>query len=197
MLLPVSFCLFFALLFFFLKDYFRVHFHFPFSFSLLIPLITFLVYINDLLIGLFRDKAELKKFTGAGITKIILEFGLSVILVVFFSMRWQGRLTGILVSYVLLGCYAFWYFYKCGYLSGKIQKKYLKAELIYAIPIVIMQISIFALNTSDKFILARISKSNEEVGIYGVASTFGAIIIIFCTAYLTYLFPTLYKKLID
>lgn len=195
MVLPVAVFLVSSVLFFLFKDFLREHYQFPYSFSLLIPLVTFLVYINDLLIGLFRDKTELRKFAGAGLVKVILEFGLSVVLVVFFAMHWRGRVIGIVVSYSILGIYAFWYFYKCGYLSGRVMKKYLKAEIIYAIPIIIMQVSIFALNTADKFILAKISSSHEEVGIYGVACILGSVIIIFSTAYLTYLFPNIYKTL--
>jgi O-antigen/teichoic acid export membrane protein len=108
--------------------------------------------------------------------------------VVFFAMRWQGRLIGIVVSYTLLSIYAFWYFYQCGYLLVKFSKKYIQSELIYAIPIVIMQMSIFSLNTADKFILAKISNSRSEVGIYSIACILGSMIVIFSTAYLTYLF---------
>ncbi len=195
MILPVSVFIISAITFFLLKDFFKVHYQFPYSFSLLIPLVTFLVYINDLFVGLLRDKSELRKYAAAGITKVVLEFGLSVVLVVFFAMRWEGRITGIIVSYVLLGLYAFWYFYKNGYLSGKIQAKYIKEELIFAVPVIAMSVAIFALNTADKFILAKLSKSNEEVGIYGVACSLGSIIIIFSSAYLTYLLPKLYKML--
>ena len=80
------------------RDYFKVHYDFPYIFAILIPLITFLTYINEQLVLLIRMNGELRKFAFAGIAKIILEFGLSVVLVVYFAMHWEGRLTGILVS---------------------------------------------------------------------------------------------------
>lgn len=176
------------------REYFKVNYGFPYIFAILIPLITFLTYINEQLILLIRVNGELKKFALTGIAKIVLEFGLSVVLVVFFAMHWQGRLTGIVVSYSLLGIYAFYYFYKKGYLSGKIYKQYIKSELIYAIPIVVMQISIFSLNTSDKFFLAHF-KTNEVVGIYAVACIFASIISLLSAAYLNYLGPSVYEAL--
>jgi O-antigen/teichoic acid export membrane protein len=168
---------------------------FPPMFMLLIPLITFLTFINEQLTGLMRVNNELKKYTLAGVARIVLEFGLSVVLVVFFAMRWQGRLTGIVAAYGLLGLYSFWYFYKKGYLSGTIKMEYIKSELVYAVPILAMQVSIFSLNTADKFILANFSGDNSVVGIYSVACTFVSVITIFCSAYLAYLFPSIYQTL--
>jgi O-antigen/teichoic acid export membrane protein len=195
MLLPVSVLLLSGIAFFVCRHWLGNVYGFPLSFALLIPLITFLTYINEQLTTLMRMNNELRKFAGTGLAKIVLEFGLSVVLVVFFAMRWEGRLTGIVVSYVLLGIYAFWYFYKKGYLSGAFRWEYIKAELIFAVPTLAMQVSIFSLNTADKFMLAHFSDSNEVVGIYGVTGTFVTVIIIFCSAYLAYLFPSLYQLL--
>ncbi|MDQ6755636.1 MAG: oligosaccharide flippase family protein [Bacteroidota bacterium] len=180
--------------FFLLKDYLKAVYGFPYIFFFLIPLITFLNYISEQLTVLMRVNHELKSFARVELAKIILEFGLSVILVVFFAMRWKGRLTGIVISYSLLGVYAFYYFYKKGYLGGILNKQYIKNELLFAVPVIAMQVSIFCLNTSDKFFLARF-QSNEAVGIYGVACTFAAVISMFCYAYLSYLSPSIYKEL--
>jgi hypothetical protein len=38
---------------------------------------------------------------------------------------------GITVSYVLVGAYGLYYFYRNGYLGGRIQLQRWKAELIY------------------------------------------------------------------
>jgi O-antigen/teichoic acid export membrane protein len=195
LLLPVGVLLLSGIAFFLCRNWLGSVYGFPLSFALLIPLITFLTYINEQLTTLMRLNNELRKFTGAGLAKIVMEFGLSVVLVVFFAMRWQGRLTGIVVSYVVLGGYAFYYFYKKGYLSGTFRREYIKAELIYAVPTLAMQMSIFSLNTADKFMLAHFSGSNEVVGIYGVTGTFVSVIIIFCSAYLAYLFPSVYQAL--
>lgn len=194
-LIPPVITFFLSLLvFFLLKDYLKVTYGFPYIFLFIIPFITFLNYIIEQLTVLMRVNNELKTFTRVELTKIILEFGLSVILVVYFAMRWKGRLTGIGISYTVLGVYAFYYFYKRGYLSGKVNIQYIKNELLFAVPVVAMQASIFFLNTSDKFFLARFW-GNEVVGIYGVACTFAAIISVFCYAYLSYLSPSIYQAL--
>lgn len=58
-----------------------------------------------------------------------------------------------------------------------------------------MQLSIFCLNSSDKFILADFSGDNAVVGIYGIACAFATVVIIFSGSYLGYLFPDIYKTL--
>lgn len=182
------------LAFWIFRDYFKTTYGFPYYFAILIPLITFLTYINEQLILLIRVNGELKKFAYTGIAKIFLEFGLSVLLVVVFAMHWYGRVTGILVSYTLLAIYAFYYFYKKGYLSGRIFKGYIKSEIVYAVPIIIMQIGIFALSTSDKFFLSHF-QNNEVVGVYSVACIFASIISLLSVSYLNYLGPTVYQAL--
>lgn len=177
------------------RNQLRINYGFPFIFIILIPLVTFFNFINEQLIVLQRSNNELRKYAVTGLAKMFLEFGLSIVLVVFFAMHWQGRLIGIVASYLILGAYAFYYFKQKGYLSGFFSKKYIKSELIYAIPVAAMQLSIFSLNSSDKFILADNFNNNEVVGIYGIACTFATVIIIFSSAYLNYLFPVIYKSL--
>jgi O-antigen/teichoic acid export membrane protein len=180
--------------FFILREQLKSTFGFPYIFFLLIPAITFLNYISEQLTVLMRVNNELKNFARIELVKILLEFGLSVALVVFFAMRWKGRIAGITISYSVIGLYAFRYFYKKGYLSGKLDLRYIKNELLFAIPVVIMQVSIFCLNTADKFFLAKFT-THEVVGVYGVACIFATVITVFSSAYLSYLSPSIYQEL--
>ncbi|MEO8768519.1 MAG: polysaccharide biosynthesis C-terminal domain-containing protein [Ferruginibacter sp.] len=169
---------------------------FPTKFVWLIPAVTFLIFCNEQLLGLARDNNEPQVYLKANITKTILEFGLSFILVVYFAMRWEGRIQGIFISYLITGMYAFYYFNKKGYLFGRIQKKYLYSELLYAVPIMALQASIFAMNSSDKFFLSSFSADkNETVGIYSIACVFAAVVNILSMALLQYIFPKIYAML--
>ena len=77
-----------------------------------------------------------------------------------------------------------------------VKKKYIIAELIYAVPIIAMQASIFSMNSSDKFFLSNFTNDNNEtVGIYSVGCIFASIIIVLCTALLQYIFPKIYTLL--
>ena len=180
--------------FFFLRDYLQSAFGFPYLFFILVPLITFLNFLSEMLTVMMRVNQELRNFARVEMVKILLEFGLSIALVVFFAMRWKGRLVGITVSYTFIGIYAFYYFRRKGYLSGKFDLRHIKNELLFAIPVILMQVSIFCLNTADKFFLAKF-QGHETVGIYGVACIFATVITVFASAYLSYLSPVIYREL--
>ena len=91
-----------TLIFFFAAgDYLKATYGFPSSFFVLIPLLTFLAYFNDHLITLFISTKDLKKFIVATLLKIGVEFGLSVVLVVFFydALERETNWNGCLGSY--------------------------------------------------------------------------------------------------
>ncbi|MFT3909273.1 MAG: polysaccharide biosynthesis C-terminal domain-containing protein [Ferruginibacter sp.] len=194
--MPVAVMLFSTGILFLCRHFMQETYGLPPMFVWLIPVVTFLIFCNEQLLGLARDNNEPFVYLKANVTKTILEFGLSFILVVYFALRWEGRIQGILISYLITGMYAFYYFNKKGYLFGKIQKKYLRSELIYAVPIIALQASIFAMNSSDKFFLSSFAADkNETVGIYSIACVFAAVINIFSMAILQYIFPKIYAML--
>jgi len=169
---------------------------FPEPFIWLIPFITFLTFCHEQFFGLVRNNQKPGIYFRANLLKIMLELGLSVLLVVVFALRWQGRLSGIIFAYAVISFCGFVYMYKQGYLFGKVRKSFIRNELIYALPIMLMQISIFCMGSSDKFFLsAHTTDNNETVGIYSIATTFGSIIIVLSSALLQYVFPRIYQQL--
>ncbi len=194
--MPVLIMLFSFIVLFISKDFLQRTYGFPYMFVWLIPVITFLTFCNEQLLSLARNNNEPAVFLKANISKTILELGLSFVLVVAFAWRWEGRIAGILVAYTLVGIYAFYYFIKKGYLFGSIKKKHIINELIYAVPIIAMQASIFSMSSSDKFFLSYFTNDNNEtVGIYSIGCVFASIIIVLCTALLQYVFPKIYTLL--
>ena len=195
-IMPIAVTLFSIMVLFLFRNQLQNSYGFPYLFAWLIPLITFLTFCNEQFLSLIRNNNEPMVYLKANVSKTILDMGVSFLLVVIFAWRWEGRVAGILVSYLLLTLYAFYYFKKRGYLFGSIKKEHITSELIYAVPIIAMQVSIFCMSSSDKFFLSAFTHDhNETVGIYSVASIFGSIIIVFCTALLQYVFPKIYAEL--
>ena len=169
---------------------------FPVSFVWIIPLIVFFNFCNEHLVNLIRNNNETGNFLRVNVARTVLEISLSVILVVYFAWRWQGRVAGILAAYSFVFLYAAYYFRKKNYLFGKVSRSRIWHEVQYAGPVIIMQVSIFCLSSSDKFFLSAFtSDENETVGIYSIAAIFASVITIFCTAVLHYFFPRIYKHL--
>ena len=183
-----------VLVLFLFRNQFKSAYSFPVSFVFVIPFLTLLFFFTEQLLSLIRNNDEPVKYFKADLLRLIIEASLSIILVVSFGWRWKGRVAGIIIANLVLCFVAFSYFKKKGYLFGKVRKKYLKAELLYGFPIIIMQCSIFCLSSSDKFFLSYFT-DNTAVGIYSYACVFAAIITIICSAILNYVTPKIYKCL--
>jgi len=183
-----------GLILFLFRNQLKSAYGFPLSFVLVIPFLTLLFFITEQLLSLIRNNDEPIKYFKADFLRLIIEASLSIIFVVNFGWRWKGRVAGIIIANLVLCVLAFSYFKKKGYLFGKIRKKYLKAELLYGFPIIVMQCSIFFLSSSDKFFLSYFT-NNTAVGIYSYACVFAAIITIICSAILNYVTPKIYMCL--
>lgn len=169
-------------------------YHFPASFAFIIPIIAFFTFCNELFVTLIRNNDEPNTYLKMSLLRLVIEASLSVLLVVNFAMRWEGRVIAMISACVVLFLAAFFYFKEKRYIFGKIKKNYLKGELKYAIPIIIFQGGSFCLFSSDKFFLSYYA-GNVDVGIYGYACTFCAILSIGCTAVLHYILPKIYEQL--
>lgn len=192
LVLPVFIALICMGVLFFYRDFFLQKIGFSYELTCLVPILALLIFCNEQLLGLIRNNNEPWYFLGVCVSKTVIELGLAVSLIIFFQYHWHGRVIGILASYVLLTCFAFAYFFKKGYLGGKIRKEYLKSELMYALPIIMLQLSIFVMSSSDKFFLAN---DREIVGIYGVACTFSSVILILSSGLIQYIFPKIFSLL--
>ena len=183
---------------FIFKDSLQATYGFPPSFVWIIPLIVFFTFCYEHLTNLIRNNNEPNKFLFVNLTKTFIELSLSVVLVVFFAWRWQGRLVGIFSAAAFAAMYAFYYFVRNGYLFGEVKKQFIYNELLYALPIIVMQASLFCLNASDKFFLAHFTNDNNAtVGVYSVAYTVASVVLIFSTALLQYIYPKIYGFLAE
>lgn len=182
-----------AILYFF-KNELKTLYHFPPSFVFIIPVIAFFTFCYEILVILIRSNDEPVTYLKVSLLRLGIEASLSLLLVISFAMRWKGRVAGMLAATFAVFIMSIFYFKKKGYLFGKIKKKYLKAELIYAVPIIIFQGGSFCLFSSDKFFLSSFS-NNTEVGIYGYACVFSTILSLGCTAVLSYILPKIYQQL--
>ncbi len=180
------------------RDALKENYGFPVSFVWIIPAVTFFTFCHEQVLAIARSKGEPMVHLKTNIAKTVIELGLSFILVVFFAWHWEGRIAGILVAYIFITLYAFYYFFSRGYLFGNIRLQYLKAELIYAVPIIAMQVSLFCMNASDKFFLSHFTNDqNSSVGIYGIACLFASIIFLISNAMIQYFFPRIYAILAE
>lgn len=178
------------------SSFLTVTYKFPASFIWLIPVAGFLSFINQIIITLIRNEENKKLFMGVVLGRLFLEIALAVIFISGLQMAWQGRINGIVISYAVFLLYAIYFLIKRQYLSGTVKKAFIKEELLFAIPVVVLQFSTFCMNYSDTFFLSKFTQDNNaSVGVYGIACVFASVIITLCSALLQYILPKIYKLL--
>ena len=196
LLLPVSVFILSLVVFYFLKQELIDKYKFPASFVWVIPVVTFLSFISQLAVNMIRNEESKRLFMLVVLGRLLLEIGLAVLLISALKLAWQGRVIGIGISFTVMGVYAFYFFVKRNYIFGQINQQYLKDELLFSVPIIIMQFSVFCMNYSDSFFLAHFTNDNNaEVGVYGIACVFASIILTLCSALLQYVLPKIYQLL--
>lgn len=171
---------------------------FPASFIWLIPVAAFLSFINQIIITLIRNEENKKLFMGVVLGRLFLEIALAIIFISGLQMAWQGRINGIIISYAVFLLYAVYFLVKHQYLFGAVKKEFIKEELLFAVPVVVLQLSTFCMNYSDTFFLSKFTDDNNaSVGVYGIACVFASVIITLCSALLQFVLPKIYKLLAE
>jgi O-antigen/teichoic acid export membrane protein len=193
--MAVVMAIFSFLIFFLFRGFLFQGFSFPAIFIWAIPLAAFMTFCYELVMLLIRNRNEAPTYMKVNLIRISTELGLAVIFIILFAWGWWGRVASILIAGGCVAMYAIYFLIKNDYLSGSIKKGIIYTELKYSIPVITLQLSIFCLFSSDSFLLAGISKNSAEVGIYGMACVFGAIILTLSGALIQYMVPKINKAL--
>lgn len=178
-----------------LKDILQQKFGFPPSFAYIIPLLVFLVFSSEQLFTLVRNRNEVKHYAIFGISKTLIEYGVSVILIVFFFKGWYGRVWGIAVSLILINFFAVFYYIRNNYLHFNISKQHVVDEIKFGVPVIAFQVCVFMLGSTNKLFLAMYNVDKHELGIYAVACILGALVGTLSQSILLYAQPKLYKSI--
>jgi O-antigen/teichoic acid export membrane protein len=187
--------LFAIVLLFFLKDVLQKKFEFPASFIYIIPFLVFLTFCSEQLFGLIRNQNEVENFAFFGIGKAIIEYTIAVILIVFFFKGWQGRVWGIAISLITVNLIGAYYYSKNKFISLSVTKKHLLDEVKFGVPIIIFNLCVFMLGTTNKLFLAIYNVDKYQLGIYAVACVFGTLVAYLGQSILLHAQPKLYKSI--
>ena len=196
LLLPVILFFISLLVFYCCSDILTRHYKFPASFVWLIPVAAFLSFISQHVVNMIRNEENKKLFMIVVLGRLFIEIALAVFLISVMRLAWQGRVNGIALSYAVMLLYAVYFFIKRHYLFGEVKKQYIKEELLFSVPVVVMQFSTFCMNYSDVFFLSRYTTDNNaEVGVYAIACVFASVVITLSSAFLQYIHPKIFKLL--
>lgn len=130
------------------------------------------------------------------ITQTIFNLALSIILVVGFSMGWEGRLIAASAAVIIFGSISFTLLFKRNYVDLKIDKSYIKEALNFGLPLLPHALSTWVRSGIDRIFLTIIV-STSATGLYTVGFQIASVILIIVVAFNKAYTPFLYEKLKD
>lgn len=175
------------------RDLLHKTFNFQPEFLWMIPVCLFLNFCFEAFIIVLRNEERVKTFSSVLLTRTVIEISLALFFIVFIYTTWYGRALGYLTSSVVIAILFFFHLYKKGYLTKKIKLSLIRKEVAFGLAGLLLQASIFFLNTSDKFfVMAQFGPT--QTGFYAIASTFATVLFILSGSMMLYLKPKLYPR---
>lgn len=176
---------------FFISDFFGL----PFILTLSLPFIALLVVYYETITSYFIYLKQFKNYAKLTLSKFFIEIALVITLVIIFPFNWEGRISAVVISLILIVFYGVYFFKKNKILHLKIKTNNHSKKLIKkGFPLIFMGIAIMIINLSDRFFIEYYI-GIEETGYYGIASTVASILLMLIGVGMNVLRPIIYENL--
>lgn len=192
--IPIFSLILLELLFYLFSEYISLKFPIPNDFLFIIPVLVFVQAIPTIVMSIFQAKKQPLNYGKYKISLTILNLSLSIILIVTFSLSWQGRLYGILLSYFIFSIIALVLLIKLDLLRFYFDFDIFKKALMFGVPFIPHAIASVLLSMSGRIFLAS-HLGTDAVGIYSVAFQVSSATLIVFTSINQAWSPILYEKL--
>lgn len=159
--------------------------------AVVVTLSQFMTTINLLLWQAEQNPVPLGMYQ---ISQTVVNLLLSLILVIGFGMKWEGRLIAVAFASILFGMLSFVFLYKRDYLKFELNKEDIKDVLKFGVPMLPHTLSIWFRTGVDRIFLTMLI-STSATGLYTVGYQIAAILTILATAFQKAYTPYLYQKL--
>ena len=138
-----------------------------------------LMMMNLILAQALRNRFQAKAFALFNLATAILTIGLGVLFVAFFKLGVAGAVLGAATAFCLMIPLRIWVIRDL--LSFSFSWQFLKQLLLFGLPLVPMNIAFWLFSNADRLMLARLA-SLEAVGLYSIAGSLAAVIMLLQTA---------------
>lgn len=141
----------------------------------LIPLIAFMSVLNLCSLNLLMNEKKPVIYGIYQVLNTLLNLTASIILIVGFSLNWEGRVYGIIIASIVFGIAALLQLYLSGYFKIDINKETLIKIYKLSLPFIPHSLGFIIINLSDRLFL-DVLISTSAVGIYAIAYAFGRVV---------------------
>ena len=186
--------IFFILVCFFSLDWLSVKFNCPKHWILAIPMFCFFDSIKGTLLSMLQIMKKPFSYSMVSLLYTVVNFSLSLLFVYQYALDYEGRLSGMFISGLLVTFVSFILFIKQKLLTFRLSVPYLKDIIAYGVPILPHAIGILILDISDRFFINNFA-GESQLGIYSLSYLFGSIVYVLANAFSTAWVPYLYNHL--
>jgi len=159
--------------------------------SLLIAASQFITLIN---LVLWQAEQRAVFYGIYSFIQIVLNAGISIILVVQYEYGWIGRLSGISITTIIMACISIILIYKRGYIKFNLNSDHQREILHFGIPVIPHVLAGWATIAIDRLLLS-IFLGVSATGIYTVGHQVGMMVSIIAASFSRAYTPHIYKKL--
>ena len=159
--------------------------------GVIVTLLQFITTINLLLWQSEQNPLPLGIYQ---ISQTTVNLSLSLILIVGFSMGWEGRLIAVVVASVVFGMLSFIFLFKRDYLKFEYSQENIKDALRFGVPLLPHALSVWFRTGIDRIFLTVLI-SASATGLYTVGFQIASVISILTSAFNKAYAPYLFEKL--
>ena len=166
------------------------------AWGFVIVLITISTIYTEQLFNFLVIEKKAALYVVYTLLRVVVEISLTVFFVIHKKWNWEGRMYSWLITSAIFMMVSFFYFYKKGYLRGKLRLQFVKEGILFGLPLILHTIGKFVINQSDRLFIAKMI-SIDEAGIYNIGYTVGMLILIIINAFFNFYTPFLLERLVD
>lgn len=166
----------------------------PIEWLFLGVIVTLLQFITTINLVLWQSEQNPIPLGIYQISQTTVNLSLSIILIVGFSMGWEGRLIAVVVASVVFGMLSFVFLLKRDYVKFEYNKENIKDALKFGIPLLPHSLSVWFRTGIDRVFLTSLV-SASATGLYTVGFQIASVILILTSAFNKAYAPYLFEKL--
>lgn len=189
----ILYLIFSVIILFFRKD-FSTLFEIPEKWILTIPVFCFLQLMPSLILGLFQVQVKPTHYGVFQVSQTLINAGVSVYLITVGGLNWEGRILGILMSYIAGTIGGVFFILKFKQIRFKFYLPYIKHLLKFGGGLILHVIGAYLISLTSRILLTKMV-GLDGTGLYSagfqVACVIGFLTLSFNNAFAPWLFSNL------
>ncbi len=153
-----------------------------------------MMMLNEFNLTVLRNQGRAKLYGSFEITNTAINLCITLFLVVYVGLGWEGRAFGVFLAPVIVGTVGLLRLYRANFVIQDFNKNTINQALRVSIPLVPHSLSMIIIALSDRIFLDQMI-GKEAVGIYTVGYQFGMIVAISTDSFNKVWSPWMYNQL--